>query len=108
VSEHTSRSNFIVVVAAAAAAAAAAATATTTATAAVATDGDKNEYMNKNSEIHNINSRCSSDLHTSTANLTIFQKGPFYFVIKAVNHLHYSLLTPWSRVLVEKLTSLCS
>jgi len=35
-----------------------------------------------NFEIHNINTRFSSDLHTPTANLTTFQKGPFYFGIK--------------------------
>jgi hypothetical protein len=34
-----------------------------------------------NSEIHNINTRSSSDLHTPTANLTTFQKEPFYFGI---------------------------
>jgi hypothetical protein len=28
----------------------------------------------------------SSDLHTATANLTTFQKGPFYFGIKVFNH----------------------
>jgi len=32
-----------------------------------------------NLEIHNINTRFSSDLHTLTANLTTFQKGPFLF-----------------------------
>jgi hypothetical protein len=35
-----------------------------------------------NSEIHNITTRFSPDLHTPTANLTTFQKGPFYFGIK--------------------------
>ena len=40
-----------------------------------------------NSEIHNINTRFSSDLHTLTANLITFQKGPFYFGIKVFNHL---------------------
>ena len=40
-----------------------------------------------NSEIHNIKTRFSSDLHTPTANLTTFQKGPFYFGIKDYNHL---------------------
>ena len=40
-----------------------------------------------NSEIHNINTWFSSDLHTPTANLTTFQKGPFYFGIKVFNHL---------------------
>jgi hypothetical protein len=35
-----------------------------------------------NSEINNINIRFSSDLYTPTANLTTFQKGPFYFGIE--------------------------
>ena len=48
----------------------------------------KNRYMyESNSEIHNINTRFSSDLHTPTANLTTFQKGSFYFGIKVFNHL---------------------
>ena len=44
-----------------------------------------------NSKIHNINTRFSSDLHTATANLTTFQKGPFYFGIKVFNHLPTSI-----------------
>ena len=40
-----------------------------------------------NSEIHDINTRFSSDLHTATADLTTFQKGPFYFGIKVFNYL---------------------
>jgi len=44
-----------------------------------------------NSEIHNINTRFSSDLHTPTANLTTFQKGPFYFGIKVFNYLPTSI-----------------
>jgi hypothetical protein len=36
-----------------------------------------------NSEIHDINTRFSFDLHTPTANLTTLQKGPFYFGIKS-------------------------
>jgi hypothetical protein len=40
------------------------------------------DLCESNSEIHNINTRFSSDLHTATANLTTFQKGPFYFGIK--------------------------
>jgi hypothetical protein len=44
-----------------------------------------------NSEIHNINTRFSLDLHTSTANLTTFQKGHFYFGIKVFNHLPTSI-----------------
>jgi hypothetical protein len=43
-----------------------------------------------NSEIPNINTRFSSDLHTPTANLTS-QKGPFYFGIKIFNHLPTSI-----------------
>jgi len=40
-----------------------------------------------NSEIHSINTRFSSDLHTRTANFTTFQKRVFYFGIKIFNHL---------------------
>jgi len=48
----------------------------------------KNRDLYKsNSEIHDINTRFSSDLHTPTAKLTIFQKGHFYFGIKIFNHL---------------------
>ena len=52
----------------------------------------KNRYLyESNSEIPNINTRFSSDLHIQTANLTTFQKGPFYFVIKVFNHLPTSI-----------------
>ena len=44
-----------------------------------------------NSEIHNINTRFSSDLHNPTANLTTFQKRPFYFGIKVFNYLPTSI-----------------
>jgi len=44
-----------------------------------------------NSEIHNIDTRFSSDLHTATANLTTFQKDPFYFGIKLCNLLPTSI-----------------
>ena len=44
-----------------------------------------------NSEIHNTNTTFSSDLHTPTANLTTFQKGPFYFGIKIFSHLPTSI-----------------
>jgi hypothetical protein len=40
----------------------------------------KRDLYESNSEIHNINTRFSSDLHNPTAiSLTIFQKGPLYF-----------------------------
>ena len=48
---------------------------------------ENTDLYEMNSEIHNINTRFSSDLHTPTANLTTFQKGPFYFGIKVFNHL---------------------
>ena len=44
-----------------------------------------------NSEIHNINTRYSSDLHTPMANLATFQKGLYYFGIKVFNHLPTSI-----------------
>jgi len=44
-----------------------------------------------NSEIHNINSIFSSDLHTPTTNLTTFQKYPFYFGIKVFNYFPTSI-----------------
>jgi hypothetical protein len=54
----------------------------------VAENGDLYET---NSEIHDINTRFSSDLHTPTANLTTFQKIPFYFEIKVFNYLPTSI-----------------
>jgi hypothetical protein len=47
---------------------------------------ENRDLYESNSEIHNINTRFSSDLHTPTANLTTFQKSPFYFGIKVFNH----------------------
>ena len=44
-----------------------------------------------NLEIHNINTTFSCDFHTPTANLKTFQKGPFYFGIKFLNHLPTSI-----------------
>jgi hypothetical protein len=35
------------------------------------------DLYESNSEIHNINTRFSSDLHIPTENLTVFQKDPF-------------------------------
>jgi hypothetical protein len=45
------------------------------------------DLYESNSEIHNIKTRFSSDLHNQTENLTTFQKRPFYFGIKVFNHL---------------------
>ena len=49
------------------------------------------DLYESNSEIHFINTRFSSDLHTPTANLTTFQKGPFYFGSRVFNHLPTSI-----------------
>jgi hypothetical protein len=48
---------------------------------------ENRDLYESNSEIHNINTRFRSDLHTPTANLTNFQKGPFYFGIKVFNRI---------------------
>ena len=42
------------------------------------------DLYESNSEIHNINTTFSSDLHTATANLTSFQKVPFIFESKCL------------------------
>jgi hypothetical protein len=49
------------------------------------------DLYESNSEIHNINTRFSSDLHIPTANLTTFQRRHFYFEIKVFNHLPTSI-----------------
>ena len=49
------------------------------------------DLYESNSEICNINTRFSSDLYTPCANLTTFQKSPFYFGIKIFNHLPTSI-----------------
>jgi len=52
---------------------------------------ENRDLYESNSEIHNISTGFSSDLHTPTANLTTFQKGPFYFGIKVYNYLPTSI-----------------
>jgi len=49
------------------------------------------DLYESNSEINDINSRFSSDLHTPTTHLTAFQKAPFYFGIKVFNHIPASI-----------------
>jgi hypothetical protein len=53
-------------------------------------DKNRSLYESK-SEIHNIYTRFSSNLYTTTGNLTSFQKGPFYFRIKVFSHLPTSI-----------------
>jgi len=46
-----------------------------------------NRYLFKlNSDVHNLSTRHNSDLHLSTANPTIFQKGALYSGIKMCNN----------------------
>jgi hypothetical protein len=53
---------------------------------------DKNRDLYElNSEIRSINTRFRSDLHTPTANLTTFPRGPFYFGIKVFGYLPMSI-----------------
>jgi hypothetical protein len=52
---------------------------------------ENRDLYESNSEIHNINTRFSSELHTLTAKLTAFQKGPFYLGTKFFNHLPTSI-----------------
>jgi len=52
----------------------------------------ENRYIFKSIyDVHNLSTRYNSDLHLPTPNLTIFQKGFFYFVIKMYIHLPQSL-----------------
>jgi hypothetical protein len=47
--------------------------------------------FNTNSDLHNFRTRISHDLHPSTANLTLFQKGVRYLGVKIYNHLPSAL-----------------
>jgi hypothetical protein len=44
-----------------------------------------------NSELHNINTRHTSNLHFSRAHLNIYQKGVYYLVIKIFNSLPWDI-----------------
>jgi hypothetical protein len=44
-----------------------------------------------NSDVHNFNTRTNYDLHFTTVNLTLLQKGICYSGIKIYNHLPFSL-----------------
>jgi hypothetical protein len=45
------------------------------------------EQFKFNSEIHNINTRYNNNIHYPTCNLTVFQKGTYYFGMKVFNNL---------------------
>jgi hypothetical protein len=46
-----------------------------------------------NSEIHNINTRHTSNLHPPRAHLNIYQKGVYYSGIKIFNSLPWDITT---------------
>jgi hypothetical protein len=43
------------------------------------------------SQIHGFNTRCNFDLYCPQTDLTIYQRGPYYFGIKLFNHLPSSI-----------------
>jgi hypothetical protein len=49
----------------------------------VAANGD---YFRSNSEIHSFNTKNKLNLHRPLPKLTVFQRGPYYSVIKAFNN----------------------
>jgi len=53
---------------------------------------NKEQYF-RNSEIHNINTRHTSNLHLPKAYLNIYQKGVYYLGIKIFNSLPWHIKT---------------
>jgi hypothetical protein len=48
----------------------------------------KNKDLFKmNSDVHTFNTRLNHDLHFPVVNLTMFQKGVWYYGVKLYNHL---------------------
>ena len=45
------------------------------------------DLFTTNQEIHNINTRCNTNLHPPTCNLMVYQKGVYFSGIKLFNHL---------------------
>ena len=45
------------------------------------------DHFRLNSEIHDFNTKNKSNLHLPPSKLTVFQRGPYYSGIKAVNNL---------------------
>ena len=65
---------------------------------------NKNQFL-VNSEVYHIDTKQQVNFHKLSVNLTKYQKGVYYVGVKVFNKLPY-LLTPWCRVLLEKLTGL--
>ena len=52
----------------------------------------KNKHLfYTNTQIHSIHTRFKTDLHPPTANLTKFQKGVYYLVIKIFNNIPHKI-----------------
>jgi len=49
------------------------------------------ELFTSISDVHNVNTRYNSDSHLPITNLTVFQKGVFYFGIRVFNKLPSSV-----------------
>jgi hypothetical protein len=52
--------------------------------------GNRDLYT-ANQEIHGISTRYNTNLHLPIANLTVFQKGAYFFGIKLFHHLPRSI-----------------
>jgi len=50
-----------------------------------------NDLFTTNQEIHNINTRCNTNLHPPLCKLRVFQKGVYFTGIKLYNHLPANL-----------------
>ena len=55
-----------------------------------------------NQETHNITTRSNTNLHPPVCNLTVFQKGAYYSVIKFFNHLPLKIKSPSNEIKVFK------
>jgi hypothetical protein len=49
------------------------------------------DFFKTHSEVHNLNTRSTHDLHIPVANMTLFQNGVWYSGIKIYNHLPLTL-----------------
>jgi hypothetical protein len=57
----------------------------------VQNNNNNKEQFKFNSEIYDMNTRHNNNLHYPTCNLTVFQKGTYYFGIKVSNNLPSSI-----------------
>jgi hypothetical protein len=58
------------------------------------------DHFRLNSEIHGFNTKNKSNLHLPPSKLTVYQRGPYYSGIKAINNLPIyvkNLLQTWKQ-----------